>query len=81
MFEIVVWLVVTLATPQDPDGTVVYYHKFPVSADAPEAAGDDCSAAAAPYVRKAVHVNRGDWAMDVTCRIKHADAEPAKGRE
>jgi hypothetical protein len=81
MLETAVWLVVTLYSPSDPDGLVIYHQEFPVAADAPELAGDNCLAVAAPYMRKALHVNRGNWRLEPACSVQHEEAEPAKGRE
>ena len=80
MFETAVWLVVTLYSPDRPRGQTVYEQQFSIAADAPELAIDDCTAAAAPYLRKAIRVNRGEWMLDVACQVRHEEAQPASGR-
>lgn len=79
MFEVAVWLVVTLYSTDKPRGQTVYEQEFSITEDAPDLAVDDCAAAAAPYLRKAIHVNRGDWMLDVACQVRHQEATPAKG--
>jgi hypothetical protein len=81
MFETAVWLVVTLYSPDAPRGQTVYSKEYAVAADVPERAIEDCYADAVPYSRKAVHLNRGEWMLDVACQVRHEEAQPAKGRE
>lgn len=81
MFEVAVWLVVTLYSTDKPRGQTVYEQQFSVAADAPDLAIDDCGIAAAAYLRKAMRVNRGDWMLDVACQVRHEEAMPASGRK
>lgn len=84
MFETAVLLVVTLYTPEDRHGQVVWRQEYQITEntqEAKDAAGDLCVDEARPWVKMALRINRGHSMLDVACDVQNEEAEPAKGHE
>ena len=79
MFEVAVWLQVTLYSPDQRRGQLVYEQQY--MGDETETAAVRCMEDALPWIVKASQVKRGTWMLDVACQVRHEEAEPAKGRE
>lgn len=80
MFEIAVWLVVTLYSPDAPRGKTIFEGEYVITdlTDL-DAADDRCEADARLWRKKALTTKRGTWMLDVACQVRHDEAEPANG--
>lgn len=84
MFEVAVYLVVTLYSADKPHGQIVWKEEYPIiepTSAARAAADDACDADARAWRKTALRTSRGNWMLDVACEIQHDEAEPAKGHE